>query len=1135
MAETSSTTASVLPPDAPEALLVGEKVVARRELATLLSRHGFRILTCPTLEAGLASFHLQPLVFADIPPGSNGEVSRFVSYVRARANGHRQPLILGIGNEPPGGGLEASGLNDLLSDPIDLDYLNRRLAQAFAAAGEEVAPPPSQPRPAGSLLERIFAGRDAGEPKAIQRTTFTPLQDGSSAEMAPPRFQPLADSMHTIEAEAPRHAPTTSAPAPAPAPIPAPRPAGPPAGPSPNHLRILLENAPLAMAMFDRDMRYLFANDLWLREFHLQDVDVVGRIQYDVFPDLHQSWRQIYERCLTGHIERCEEDIFARADGSQDWVRWEVRPWDSGGTIGGLIISCEIITQLKNAERQFRFERELAGSLLSTDAAAVMVVDLAGRVVRANPRARELGPCGQLAENAAPFWSQLLNGHERDAAREQFASAARNQTSGGRFTLPPTSHESIDRPDGTTHVAWTNIPQTNDDGRVEAVLRIASPSSPRQPSPAELTEPTETTETTARTQEPEAPEAPAGPAADHLPDPVWRCDPHGHLDYVNDAWLALRGTGDREAELGKKWLRTIHKDDRAPFAQSIADAINSQGSFSVECRLESAEDTFVPVRLSARPLVENSELSGLLGSAVEIRSQVAAEDTLQSLRRELSELRASLLRERRSAALAEQRQPSPAQLPQLARLARPATSEAETVTAHVPFGLLLLGTDGQLLFHNAQHADLLGASAADFDSIEDWLADRCPDPALADEIRSEWRDKVWRKQVTRVFPLANHDDLIKEIQFRPTLLKDGRLLVVIADVTEPHRSEEALRSSEARLRALVRDCGLPLATVDRTGDIASASSAFEDLLGYTPLQTRRLRIDDCLHPDDLEDKNLLLAELGATAHETGTTLVRALAHDGTPIPAELRASLGRDEDGAHSLTAFVLTPTGPAAPPTGQDAPEAAAAPAPPDDRLREIHHRARNNLQIISSLLSLQRGAVEDASARSALTDSQNRVRALAFIHQQLTGSSSTDTVDFAAYAQELASHLLFAHEEEGNDLSNRVRADIAFQDLHISFSTATCLALILNELFTNALDHAFPGDQTGRVLVELSLDECLTSGTLGVRDNGAVLPPDFDRESSRGLGLQIFFTLAEQIDGTVEILDDDETEFRVHFQLGH
>jgi PAS domain S-box-containing protein len=129
-------------------------------------------------------------------------------------------------------------------------------------------------------------------------------------------------------------------------------------------LRLFIEHAPASMAMFDREMRYLAVSRRWKNDYNLGDREIIGLSHYEVFPEISESWKDVHSRSLAGEVLRSESDCFIRADGSVQWLRWEVRPWhQSGGAVGGIVIFSEDITELKQSELSLGRSLERVGHL----------------------------------------------------------------------------------------------------------------------------------------------------------------------------------------------------------------------------------------------------------------------------------------------------------------------------------------------------------------------------------------------------------------------------------------------------------------------------------------------------------------------------------------------------------------------------------------------------------------------------------------------------------------------------------------------------------------------------------------------------------------------------------------------------
>ena len=193
---------------------------------------------------------------------------------------------------------------------------------------------------------------------------------------------------------------------------------------------------------------------------------------------------------------------------------------------------------------------------------------------------------------------------------------------------------------------------------------------------------------------------------------------------------------------------------------------------------------------------------------------------------------------------------------------------------------------------------------------------------------------------------------------------------------------------------------------------------------------------------------------------------------------------------------------------------------------LKEVHHRVKNNLQLISSLLSLQADTVRDPHARELLTDSRDRVRSISLVHENCYQAGSFADVTLARQLETLCTNLI--HSYTGGVW--RIDLQTRLADATLDLDRAVPLMLIVNELVSNALKHAFPGDRAGRVSVEL-LSLPGARYQVVVSDDGVGLPPDLDPRRVSSMGLQLVADLTEQLDGTIAIRSDGGTTFTLTF----
>ncbi len=149
-------------------------------------------------------------------------------------------------------------------------------------------------------------------------------------------------------------------------------------------LKLFVEYAPAAIAMFDTQMRYIAASRRYLTDYRLGEINVIGRSHYEVFPEISDEIKKVHQRCIAGESIKEDQEPFLRMDGSLDWVRWEVHPWYQKGEIGGIILFTEVITDQINLLEEHRNSRARLQAALASMNDAVMITDLDGKIIDFN-------------------------------------------------------------------------------------------------------------------------------------------------------------------------------------------------------------------------------------------------------------------------------------------------------------------------------------------------------------------------------------------------------------------------------------------------------------------------------------------------------------------------------------------------------------------------------------------------------------------------------------------------------------------------------------------------------------------------------------------------------------------------------
>jgi two-component sensor histidine kinase/PAS domain-containing protein len=195
---------------------------------------------------------------------------------------------------------------------------------------------------------------------------------------------------------------------------------------------------------------------------------------------------------------------------------------------------------------------------------------------------------------------------------------------------------------------------------------------------------------------------------------------------------------------------------------------------------------------------------------------------------------------------------------------------------------------------------------------------------------------------------------------------------------------------------------------------------------------------------------------------------------------------------------------------------------------LKEIHHRVKNNLQVIASLLYLQSDHLKDPEDVALFEDTQNRVKSMALVHESLSRTGDLAHFNFAHYIESLTTHLFQSHVAE----VSRISLDMELDEIAFDVDTAIPCGLILNELLTNALKYAFPDGRSGNI--HITLRAAAEQVTLRVRDTGIGVPAGFDFRNTESLGLQLVGMMTEQLGGTLTLTRGGGTTFTISIPYG-
>ncbi|HUI20382.1 MAG TPA: PAS domain S-box protein [Methylocella sp.] len=365
-----------------------------------------------------------------------------------------------------------------------------------------------------------------------------------------------------------------------------------------------------------------------------------------------------------------------------------------------------------------------------------------------------------------------------------------------------------------------------------------------------------------------------------------------------------------------------------------------------------------------------------------------------------------------------------------------------------------------------------------------------------------------------------------EIGLNPIETDEGLMvLAAIVDITDRKRKEEELRCSQERFRGAIEGSPTALIMVSHQGRIEMMNHQAEQIFGYSRDELLGQPIER-LVPERLRNRHpefraSFFANPEPRPMDGGRGLY-GLRKDGSEFPVEIGLNPVRTENGIVVIAAIADITS------RKQKEERIAAALKEKDVLLNEVHHRVKNNLQIVTSILHLQSAKIKDQAALAVLQDCESRIKSMALIHQMLYESNDFAEVNFGHFLQSLAAAL-----EDSYDIDpNRIGVSINAEAVHLPLDTAIPCGQIVGELITNSFKHAFPEGRRGSIAVVLTKN-AEGEGVLSVTDDGIGIPSGVDITSPATLGLRLVSVLADQLRGSLSLQRANPTQFVLQFPL--
>lgn len=548
------------------------------------------------------------------------------------------------------------------------------------------------------------------------------------------------------------------------------------------------------------------------------------------------------------------------------------------------------------------------------------------------------------------------------------------------------------------------------------------------------------------------------------------------------------------AGLFNSWVEYVHPDDRDRVINSVQNAIATEESVNLEYRLFTADGEMIWVQDQASlVLAPDGKTPILQGVAFDISDRKIAEQTLQEQENFLRSIYHGV---------------------------------GQSI-----FVVDVLDDDFRFVSVNPVHENLTGFCSNNVQgkTPNDFL----PANAAA-VVRQHYQDCV-DAGTTIIYeeclPFKGKEEswwITTLTPLKDENLRTYRIVGSSVNITEHKSAQKMLELQAVITRTMAEGICLIRAS---DGIIVYANPKFEQMFGYETGELIGQNISIINYEDKDTNAEQVKQAIVTSVLEQGETTyeVHNVKKDGTPFWCSGTACVFEHPE---YRTVFVAVQQDITEHKKAEE--QIKASLAEKEVLLKEIHHRVKNNLGIVSSLLQMQCRRTQDPQATAILRDSQNRIASIALVHEKLYRSEDLANINFAQYIPDLTTHLFDSY----NVSSASVQLNIQVDDVSLDIETAIPCGLIINELVSNALKYAFPDNRQGEIKLRLYQEckFCLEQQQqqtliLIIRDNGIGLPQDFNSNKTKTLGITLVYGLVKQLRGSIEINSQQGTEFKISF----